>query len=142
MIAAVECCKRLCTRLLEFACAFSSKPRATDDLADLAGVDYLIVAVKGYSLPEVRDAIACTADSGSVVVPLLNGVDVAERLESLASTDGREAADELKRLAEETHAIVRSVRPDLELAPRHAAACHEAVSDAGLGDVAVAGTST
>ena len=38
--------------------------------------------------------------------------------------------------------VCSQVTPELvELAPRHAAACHVAVSDAGLGDVAVAGTS-
>lgn len=63
--------------------AFTIRPRATDDAVNLAGVDYLIVAVKGYSLPEVREAIALAAQSGSVIVPLLNGVDVPERLESL-----------------------------------------------------------
>lgn len=68
--------------------AFTATPRATDDLADLAGVDYVIVAVKGYSLPEVRDAMARAAGSGSVVVPLLNGVDVPQRLEALGIPRG------------------------------------------------------
>jgi len=68
--------------------AFTVTPRATDDPADLGGVDYIVVAVKGYSLPDVRDAIARTAESGGVVVPLLNGVDVPERLESLGVSRG------------------------------------------------------
>jgi len=68
--------------------AFTVTPRATDDPADLGGVDYIVVAVKGYSLPDVRDAIARAAQSGGVVVPLLNGVDVPERLESLGVSRG------------------------------------------------------
>jgi len=68
--------------------AFTVTPRATDDPADLGGVDYIVVAVKGYSLPDVRDAIARTAESGGLVVPLLNGVDVPERLESLGVSRG------------------------------------------------------
>jgi len=63
--------------------AFTVRPRATDDPENLAGADYVLVAVKGYSLPDASDAIARAARSGSVVVPLLNGVDVPERLESL-----------------------------------------------------------
>lgn len=46
----------------------------------LTGCDYVVVAVKGYSLPEVTPMIADAARGGAVVVPLLNGVDVAERL--------------------------------------------------------------
>jgi hypothetical protein len=42
---------------------------------------------------------------------------LAERLEGLVCLESRAAADELKRLAEETHAIVAAVRPDLELPP-------------------------
>jgi 2-dehydropantoate 2-reductase len=56
---------------------------ASSDAAILRGCDYVIVAVKGYSLDEVGPGVASAAKSGAVVVPLLNGVDAAERLEGL-----------------------------------------------------------
>jgi 2-dehydropantoate 2-reductase len=39
--------------------------------------------VKGYSLPEVAPALRAAAERGAVIVPFLNGIDVAERLTSL-----------------------------------------------------------
>lgn len=39
-----------------------------------------IVAVKSYSLGEIAPAAAALADAGAVVVPLLNGVDIVDRL--------------------------------------------------------------
>src|SRR5437879_2364154 len=62
---------------------FVAKPEATDDGGSLAGCDYVIVSVKSYSLPEVAGMIVNAAKSGATIVPLLNGVDVAERLEAL-----------------------------------------------------------
>lgn len=56
---------------------------ASSDDEILHGSDYVIVSVKGYSLDEVGPGIARAAKSGAVVVPLLNGVDAAERLEEL-----------------------------------------------------------
>lgn len=53
---------------------------ATDDPEALGLADYSIVAVKGYSLAEVAPVIRRLAESGSVIVPLLNGVEVVERL--------------------------------------------------------------
>ncbi|HYO12064.1 MAG TPA: ketopantoate reductase family protein [Thermoanaerobaculia bacterium] len=47
---------------------------------ELGGADYAILAVKNYSLPEIAPAARFLAEQGAVVVPLLNGVDVAERL--------------------------------------------------------------
>src|SRR5690606_988582 len=44
--------------------------------------DLVFVAVKAYSLDEVAPALARLAQGGATVVPLLNGVDVADRLES------------------------------------------------------------
>jgi 2-dehydropantoate 2-reductase len=56
---------------------------ATDDGARLMGCDYIVVSVKSYSLPEIGPPVVAAARSGAAVVPLLNGVDVAERLQAL-----------------------------------------------------------
>jgi 2-dehydropantoate 2-reductase len=62
---------------------FVTRLEATSDAARLAGCEFVIVAVKGYSLSDVAPAIANAARAGATVVPLLNGIDVAERLEGL-----------------------------------------------------------
>jgi 2-dehydropantoate 2-reductase len=62
---------------------FVTQLNATDDGSALRGLEYVIVAVKSYSLAEVGPTIAEAAKSGATVLPLLNGVDVAERLEDL-----------------------------------------------------------
>src|SRR5437773_3465965 len=49
--------------------AFVAHPLATEQGAELAGAEYLIVAVKGYSLPDVAPAIAAAANAGATVVP-------------------------------------------------------------------------
>lgn len=59
---------------------FQAAVEATDDPRALGGADYGIVAVKGYSLSEVAPVVRTLAESGSVIVPLLNGVEVVERL--------------------------------------------------------------
>ncbi|HEX4681354.1 MAG TPA: 2-dehydropantoate 2-reductase [Gemmatimonadaceae bacterium] len=59
---------------------FIVRPRASDDGGILTGCEYVVVAVKGYSIPEVAPMIAAAARDGAAVIPLLNGVDAAERL--------------------------------------------------------------
>jgi len=59
---------------------FVAHPMATDDPEALRGTDWLLIAVKTYSLDEVADATVRAARSGSIVMPLLNGVDAADRL--------------------------------------------------------------
>jgi 2-dehydropantoate 2-reductase len=54
--------------------------QATDDPAALAGAELAIVAVKSYSLPEIVPAARLLAEAGAVILPLLNGVEAAERL--------------------------------------------------------------
>src|ERR1043166_8947188 len=61
---------------------FIAKPEATSDGNDLRDSDYVIVAVKSYSLTEVAPTLVVAAKAGAAIVPLLNGVDVAERLEA------------------------------------------------------------
>ena len=62
---------------------FIATLEATDDGERLVGCDYVFVAVKGYSLPEVAGPIARAARAGATIVPLLNGIDIPERLEKL-----------------------------------------------------------
>ena len=67
---------------------FVAQLEATSDGARVADCDYVIVAVKGYSLPDVAPDLAAAAKNGAAIVPLLNGVDVAERLEGLGVSRG------------------------------------------------------
>ncbi|MEO7218566.1 MAG: 2-dehydropantoate 2-reductase N-terminal domain-containing protein [Gemmatimonadaceae bacterium] len=60
---------------------FSVAVRATDDPRDLAGADFVIVAVKSYSLGEIAPVARDLALAGATVVPLLNGVEAADDLE-------------------------------------------------------------
>jgi 2-dehydropantoate 2-reductase len=62
---------------------FVANLEATGDASRLAGCEFVLVAVKGYSLPELGPALSAAADSGATIVPLLNGIDAAEQLESL-----------------------------------------------------------
>jgi 2-dehydropantoate 2-reductase len=56
---------------------------ATGDPAALAGSAFVIVAVKSYSLDEVAPVLSELAAHGSVIVPLLNGVGIDDRLATL-----------------------------------------------------------
>ena len=56
---------------------------ATDDPSALGPVDVALVTVKAYSLDEIAPAVRGLAARGADVVPLLNGVDAADRLEAL-----------------------------------------------------------
>jgi 2-dehydropantoate 2-reductase len=60
--------------------AFVVHPEASADPAKLVGCEYVLVSVKSYSLPDVGPAIVGAANAGAAIVPLLNGIDVAERL--------------------------------------------------------------
>ena len=53
---------------------------ASDDVRDLGRPQLVIVAVKSYSLPEIAPAAAHLAGVGAAILPLLNGIDAAERL--------------------------------------------------------------
>ncbi len=59
---------------------FLAKVRATDDPEELGAVDLAIVAVKTYSLSEILPAARLLAQSGATILPLLNGVEAADRL--------------------------------------------------------------
>lgn len=60
--------------------SFVAHPACVEPNGALGPVDVAFVAVKAYSLGEVSGQLATLAAGGAVVVPLLNGVDVSERL--------------------------------------------------------------
>lgn len=59
---------------------FTTSVAAGEDAGVLNGVDVLVLAVKSYSLEEVSREAAEAARGGALVLPLLNGVDVLDRL--------------------------------------------------------------
>jgi 2-dehydropantoate 2-reductase len=56
---------------------------ATDDVAALRGAELALVTVKAYDLDAIGPVAADLGRHGATVVPLLNGVEAAERLEQL-----------------------------------------------------------
>ena len=53
---------------------------ATDQPGELVPADLAVVAVKSYSLSEIAPVARRLAESGAIVLPLLNGVDAFESL--------------------------------------------------------------
>lgn len=62
---------------------YQARVRATDRAEELARADFAILAVKSYSLDAIAPAARRCAEQETTVVPLLNGVETAERLEQL-----------------------------------------------------------
>jgi 2-dehydropantoate 2-reductase len=62
--------------------SFTVGVTATDLAEGLGRVDLAVVAVKSYSLGDVAEAARSVARLGATILPLLNGVDVAEQLVS------------------------------------------------------------
>jgi 2-dehydropantoate 2-reductase len=60
--------------------AFTAPVEAVGEGDDLGAADYALVGVKNYSLPAIAPAARRAAEAGAVVVPLLNGVEVTDRL--------------------------------------------------------------
>jgi 2-dehydropantoate 2-reductase len=56
---------------------------ATDDVAAMRGAEFALVTVKAYDLDAIGPVAADVGKHGAIVVPLLNGVEAAERLEQL-----------------------------------------------------------
>ena len=54
--------------------------RATDDPSTIGEVDLVIVATKAYGLREAAQVIRPLVGTSAAVLPLLNGVDIAEQL--------------------------------------------------------------
>jgi 2-dehydropantoate 2-reductase len=63
--------------------SFTVRPEVSDDGALVAKCEFVVVAVKSYSLGEVGPSLVGAAKSGATIVPLLNGADVTERLVAL-----------------------------------------------------------
>jgi 2-dehydropantoate 2-reductase len=59
---------------------FTAKVGASGDVDGLGAVDLALVTVKTYSLDEVAPAARTLAERGADVLPLLNGIDAADRL--------------------------------------------------------------
>jgi 2-dehydropantoate 2-reductase len=59
---------------------FLAPVSASDDPATLAGSAFALVTVKSYSLAELAPTLRALAGDGTVLVPLLNGIDIAERV--------------------------------------------------------------
>jgi 2-dehydropantoate 2-reductase len=56
---------------------------ATDDPGALRGSKLVVVSVKGYDLDSIGPVAADLARHGATILPLLNGVEAADRLEQL-----------------------------------------------------------
>ncbi|HEY3572160.1 MAG TPA: ketopantoate reductase family protein [Thermoanaerobaculia bacterium] len=59
---------------------FTVAVEAVEEAEALRGIELAVVAVKSYSLAEIAPAARLLAERGAVVVPLLNGVEAADRL--------------------------------------------------------------
>ena len=59
---------------------FSVAVEASDDARSFGACDFAILAVKTYSLASVAPAARILAEGGAAILPLLNGVEAAERL--------------------------------------------------------------
>jgi 2-dehydropantoate 2-reductase len=60
--------------------SFTVAVEAVGDPEELREIELAILAVKGYSLAEIAPAAWRLAERGAVVLPLLNGVEAAEKL--------------------------------------------------------------
>jgi 2-dehydropantoate 2-reductase len=53
---------------------------ATSDIHEIPPPDLILLCVKGYDLPQAAAAIKAVARENTVILPLLNGVDIVERI--------------------------------------------------------------
>lgn len=60
--------------------------RAVADLGEIERADVVFICVKGYGLTAACEAIAPVVGPDTVVVPLLNGADIHERVRAVIST--------------------------------------------------------
>ncbi len=67
-------------------------PECVSPDQEVPDADLVFLAVKSYSLDDVTPMLSRLADRGAVIVSLLNGVDVAERLEA-AGVPGHRIVD-------------------------------------------------
>jgi 2-dehydropantoate 2-reductase len=59
---------------------FTAPVQASDTVKDFGAVDCVLLAVKNYSLAEIAPAATVLAEQGALIVPLLNGIEVVDRL--------------------------------------------------------------
>jgi 2-dehydropantoate 2-reductase len=59
---------------------FIAAVAATGEPQEIGEVELAVVAVKSYSLPEIVPAARLLAERGATILPLLNGVEAADRL--------------------------------------------------------------
>jgi 2-dehydropantoate 2-reductase len=60
---------------------YTAAVEATDDPKGLGEADFAIVSVKTYSLAEIAPVGRFLAEAGATIVPLVNGVEAADRLQ-------------------------------------------------------------
>lgn len=82
---------------------------ATDDPSALRGVELALISVKSYGLDSIAPVAADLARQGALVLPLLNGVEAAERLQQLG-VPGRQILGGLTTISVERVAPGRVVR--------------------------------
>lgn len=58
----------------------------TDTITDLPICDIIVLSVKGYDLASAAQDLAMITHPGSIVLPLLNGVDIYDRIRAHLST--------------------------------------------------------
>jgi 2-dehydropantoate 2-reductase len=59
---------------------FTAAVTASDDVHELGEIELAILAVKSYSLANIAPNVRVLAESGAIILPLLNGVEVNARL--------------------------------------------------------------
>jgi 2-dehydropantoate 2-reductase len=59
---------------------------ATDNIGEIPSPDLILLCVKVYDLPQAAAAIKTAARANTVIIPLLNGVDIVERIRSMMDT--------------------------------------------------------
>jgi 2-dehydropantoate 2-reductase len=62
---------------------FTVPVQASGNAKEFGAVECVLLAVKNYSLAEIAPAATQLAEQGALIVPLLNGVEVADRLVGL-----------------------------------------------------------
>ncbi|MDD5233363.1 MAG: 2-dehydropantoate 2-reductase [Syntrophales bacterium] len=63
---------------------FTARPwLATDRSSEAGPLDIILFCVKGYDLEEAARSIAGCLHDSTVILPLLNGVDISERIENI-----------------------------------------------------------
>ena len=62
----------------------SARPTlATDDIGEIPAPDLILLCVKSYDLNQAVAAIKTIANDNTIIIPLLNGVDIVERIRTI-----------------------------------------------------------